>query len=1060
VNTTNQMNTGGNPKNIARIFDAFDDSSKGMVDYADWLALYEVPDMPTLDPVTSPTASDVQTLSGTKGAGGSILLNSQEIVPVDEEAVWSYDMPLTEGTNSITLYSRNATGMASGVIVSSIILDTTAPRIYSSVPADGASVRRAVESVDITLIEESTEIDTTATLEGALIEDESGSGVPGQWNVDYNHVVFMPNTALGVGTYTLTIHPTDRPLGNTQTSTITFTVDLNAPEVPTLNEVLSPTRTTPQTISGTKEAGASIWLNNNQMVPADDSTEWSHDLNLSEGENTFRLYARDEAGNRSDEIIFTVVLDRAPPVLQSSQPANGAFVNTPPATVTFFFTDSTTPLAEEPTLATAGITDSASQQILGTWAIHTSDAVVFTPETPFSEGTYTASVQAHDLAGNTNTSTISFTYDATAPSIFTLDPVTSPTNFAVQTLSGTKEANTSIWINDEEVIQVNADTTWSYQINLVEGENHFEIYSMDASGNQSGSLSAVIVYDETAPLPVSTLTADGSGAGTTVTLNWTGYDEAIQGDIASYRVYAEDHLFTQVAELDPVATLPAGTFTHTVENLAGGTLYYFAVVAVDTNNNALTSVTPVSAIPTDTAPPEDVSNPHVQCFDTRLIFTWEPSVDTAGDLAGYKVYFNNDPEGILLSSNENSYEATGLSPASSYPFLVTAYDTDGRESSGVSITGVTLLENPANVSAIPHNGYVDIAWTGVEPSQLLKHYSIYFSETDFSDVEGMSPALNVTAISGRISGLTNNSTYYFAVTAVNLSDGEPTGVSTVSAIPISDDLGPEITEVNLNGTPLSNDAVLRDTGLFTLNAADPAGVSRVEFYVDGNLHFIDSNGPTSYSCVWDVAAVEDGEHQFDIVAYDTRGNSTTNSYTLVVALDPPSTPSITQPASGTVTNSAQVTVSGHSAKYAEILLYRNGQIVGNPIPVDASGNFSISLDLNAGENHIQAAAQNRGGTSELSPEVVVTLDTTIPNAPISLTAQAMEGGLIRLSWQRPLDESITGYNVYRSASAFASASEGTRLNTNVITGTSFDDLPAQDGVYYYRISAVKQEFLG
>lgn len=382
VNTTNQINSGINPRNISAIFDSFDDSSKGAVDYADWLSLYDVPEDPTLDPVASPTISAIQTLSGTKDVDASVILNGTEVVPADEETIWSCEMPLHEGTNPITLYSRTTAGMASGVVIFSIIRDTMAPAVYSSVPADGVFVSRSLESVDITLIEEGTEIDAEATLAGAVLKDDSKTEVPGQWSIDYNHVVFMPDQPLGVGSYTVTLHPTDTPLGNTSTSTITFTIDLTAPAVPTLNEILTPTKTTPQTISGGKDAGTSIWLDNSQIVPFDDFTEWSYNLSLLEGENTHSLYARDQAGNRSDEIIFTVILDRAPPVLQGSEPANGAFVNECPASLTFFFTDVTTSLAEDPTLATAIVRDSSSQEISGTWELQVPNAVVFTPVFP------------------------------------------------------------------------------------------------------------------------------------------------------------------------------------------------------------------------------------------------------------------------------------------------------------------------------------------------------------------------------------------------------------------------------------------------------------------------------------------------------------------------------------------------------------------------------------------------------------------------------------------------------------------------------------------------------
>ncbi|MBE3036968.1 MAG: putative Ig domain-containing protein, partial [Candidatus Atribacteria bacterium] len=67
--------------------------------------------------------------------------------------------------------------------------------------------------------------------------------------------------------------------------------------------------------------------------------------------------------------------------------------------------------------------------------------------------------------------------DITPPAQPTLDVVLSPTNVSPQTLSGTKESNTSIWINGVGAISANSETTWSYDFELTEGENSISIIS-------------------------------------------------------------------------------------------------------------------------------------------------------------------------------------------------------------------------------------------------------------------------------------------------------------------------------------------------------------------------------------------------------------------------------------------------------------------------------------------------------------------------------------------------------------------------------------------------------
>ncbi len=85
--------------------------------------------------------------------------------------------------------------------------------------------------------------------------------------------------------------------------------------------------------------------------------------------------------------------------------------------------------------------------------------------------------------------------DITPPGDPTLYSVTSPTNISPQILSGTKEANTSIWINGARVVPINSETTWSYTFELVEGNNNISITSQDAAGNESSPVTTVIEYD-------------------------------------------------------------------------------------------------------------------------------------------------------------------------------------------------------------------------------------------------------------------------------------------------------------------------------------------------------------------------------------------------------------------------------------------------------------------------------------------------------------------------------------------------------------------------------------
>ena len=112
------------------------------------------------------------------------------------------------------------------------------------------------------------------------------------------------------------------------------------------------------------------------------------------------------------------------------------------------------------------------------------------------EGENNLSITSRDISGNESTAIIAnIILDTVPPEVLTLNLVTSPTNISFQALSGTKEANTAIWINGAEVISINSDTIWSYSYNLSEGTNNISISSFDTAGNESSTVTAIIDYD-------------------------------------------------------------------------------------------------------------------------------------------------------------------------------------------------------------------------------------------------------------------------------------------------------------------------------------------------------------------------------------------------------------------------------------------------------------------------------------------------------------------------------------------------------------------------------------
>lgn len=113
------------------------------------------------------------------------------------------------------------------------------------------------------------------------------------------------------------------------------------------------------------------------------------------------------------------------------------------------------------------------------------------------------------LAGKTVSGKRINAYNALAnsdpPNIPVISTIDLHTNEETQIISGTKDANTSLLLNGEEIVSINDSTNWLYEISLVEGDNNISLTSQNSSGLESEAVAAVINYDATRPQIISTV---------------------------------------------------------------------------------------------------------------------------------------------------------------------------------------------------------------------------------------------------------------------------------------------------------------------------------------------------------------------------------------------------------------------------------------------------------------------------------------------------------------------------------------------------------------------------
>jgi hypothetical protein len=119
---------------------------------------------------------------------------------------------------------------------------------------------------------------------------------------------------------------------------------------------------------------------------------------------------------------------------------------------------------------------------------------------------------------------VAFTLDRIPPPAPVLDAAPSSTNIRTLAVGGSKEADASVWLNGQQILASDSTTHWTYAVSLAVGPNTLSFTQRDRAGNQSPANVLAVLFDDTAPAPVS-LSANPDGNGTQVALDWSGYED-------------------------------------------------------------------------------------------------------------------------------------------------------------------------------------------------------------------------------------------------------------------------------------------------------------------------------------------------------------------------------------------------------------------------------------------------------------------------------------------------------------------------------------------------------
>jgi hypothetical protein len=581
-------------------------------------------------------------------------------------------------------------------------------------------------------------------------------------------------------------------------------------------------------------------------------------------------------------------------------------------------------------------------------------------------------------------------------------------------------------------------------------------------GGLVGAVPAAFGATPTAPSAPTGLTA--TPGDTTVALTWTAPADNGGSPVTGYNVYegtsAGGENYSTAVNGGTVIT----TTTYDVTGLANATKYYFTVKAVNVVGSSIASseawATPAATVPS--APRTAVATGG----NVSAIVTWTAPASLGGaNITSYTVtaldstVATRGGQSCTWTTGPLTCTFAGLTNGDSYTFSVTAKNSLGTSASSAAsnavVPAVTVPSAPTGLVATPGNTTVLLSWAA--PSNggsVITGYNVYQGTTAGGESGTPVNSTVITTTTYDVTGLTNASTYYFTVKAVNAS-GSSVASSEVFAIPGG----------SAPGAPTGANAAAGFTSA-TLTWTAPAsrGGSAIGRYT---VTAVDSTSAArgGQTCTWTsgalsctVTGLTDGDsYTFTITATNTVGTSapSTASNAIVPALSVPVAPTglIATPGNHSVVltwtaaSNGGATITGYNLFEANSAGGENyAAPLNGGIPI--SGTTVTVPNLTNGHTYyFTVEAVNAVGSSDASNEAWAIAAATTADPPQDVVAAPPSNGSVVVSWVAPLDSggsSVTGYVITpwiattaEAASVFNNNTSTTGTVTGLTPGTAY-----------------------
>jgi arabinogalactan endo-1,4-beta-galactosidase len=452
----------------------------------------------------------------------------------------------------------------------------------------------------------------------------------------------------------------------------------------------------------------------------------------------------------------------------------------------------------------------------------------------------------------------------------------------------------------------------------------------------------------------------------------------------------------------------------------------------------------------DAVPPSAPTGLSATAGNSTVSLNWNDNNET--DLSGYNVYRSTTSGGPYSKLNVSlltvsNYSDNSVSGGVTYYYVVRAVDTASNESDNSNQASATPTDTiqpaaPTGLTAMAGDSTVSLNWNdNGEPD--INGYYVYRSTTSGGTYTRLSSTI-LTGSNYTDDSVTNGTTYYYVVTAVDTSSNESANSGEVSATPSPTTVYTfaGITAVNTN-----YNAYACDVDVFPFAGLSSNRNSQVEA-TDAQYANISADDTAEWATVdpsssdeiflWIEMKINEAPatiSRIDLTFDGYTGGTTTATHRIFVLT---AGADWTQTASWTQVGTDQSISPGTYAAMTRSITSN----FSNYIDANSKITWAVYETTSSEAMHVNYLEMTVVGTAT---------DTTPPATPAELTAKA-GFGTVSLDWNNNGEGDLAGYNVYRSTT---SGSGYSKQNNSLLTGSDYNDSNISNGTaYYYVVTAV------